>query len=466
MPINPLPEIDYNLNVKTPFESFLGGYQTGAGLAQMQAKTEQARLEAERLRQAQQEMQNFWANPNPTMRDAARAASYLPKEQADALRPYIENMNKEQQQSTLQFGNQVLYALRSPNPEVGVKLLRDRAEAERNAGREDQAKAYEHFADSAEREGPSGAFKVITALVGHLPGAKEAFEASAKAEETQRGVEKAPFELTKAEAEAKIKQSEANVSDAMQQAGLDEKKWNIKNVRSQIADRSARLNLDSKKTAAEVAEKLANAQAKITEIPASAHKEINDSATSSVMSKQLASQYNDLAGRITGIGGGYGAFGSLAEFLKKSAGYQGGVTELRNEYSRIRNSAAIKSLPPGPATDRDIELALKGFPPETADPKVIQRFLTGMAKMNDIDAAVQGAKTDWLTNNKGLLGRANRDFTAGDYSVRQGETFPDFSQRVATEINNKYKRGATGAPTPAPAAPTGTSGQRSVTVDF
>jgi hypothetical protein len=40
----------------------------------------------------------FLANPKPTMRDALTFASILPKDQADAIRPYIEGVGKEQQQ--------------------------------------------------------------------------------------------------------------------------------------------------------------------------------------------------------------------------------------------------------------------------------------------------------------------------------------------------------------------------------
>jgi subtilisin family serine protease len=66
---------------------------------------------------------------------------------------------------------------------------------------------------------------------------------------------------------------------------------------------------------------------------------------------------NDLANRIEGLGG-YGAASRLGEFAKSTIGAEGYETSLRQEYTRVRNSAAIKALPPGPATDKDIAMAI------------------------------------------------------------------------------------------------------------
>jgi hypothetical protein len=104
----------------------------------------------------------------------------------------------------------------------------------------------------------------------------------------------------------------------------------------------------------------------------------------------------------------------------------------------LRNSAAIKSLPPGPATDADIQLALKPFPPETADAKTMASFLRGMAKLQDIEASVSNAKTDWLASNNGVLTRARNTFQAGDYATKAGESFNDFTQRVVQDVSKRY----------------------------
>jgi hypothetical protein len=217
---------------------------------------------------------------------------------------------------------------------------------------------------------------------------------------------------------------------------LNKSNWDIKNLQSQIGDRSQRLALDKQTTAATVAEKFASINEKLGTIPADTRKLINETAVIASTSKQAADQMNDLAQRIEGLGG-YGAASRLGEFAKSTLGIEGYDTALRQEYTRLRNQAAIKSLPPGPATDKDIEMALRGFPKDTSDSKNVAQFLRGMAKMQNIDASINNAKTDWLANNNGTLTRAKNTFIAGDYAAKPGETFNDFSQRIVTDVSKK-----------------------------
>jgi hypothetical protein len=243
--------------------------------------------------------------------------------------------------------------------------------------------------------------------------------------------------LAKATAERAIVQ--AKYAEQVEIAGLNKTNWDIKNLRSQISDRSARLNLDTQKTAADVAEKMSSIQARLTEIPAESRKLINESATLASTSKQAAVQFNDLARRIEAAEGGKGATTTATEWFAKQFGRQDEWTQIRNEYTRVRNTAAIKSLPPGVATDKDIELALKGIPPENANAATLGSFLRGLAKMQDIDSSINNAKTDWLSQNNGLLTRAKGTFIAGDYASKPGETFNDFAQRIVGDVSQKYR---------------------------
>ena len=61
--INPLmPPINYTVDVQSPFESALGGFKLGAGIAEVQA-AQQARQKAQT---AQTELANLFKNPNAT----------------------------------------------------------------------------------------------------------------------------------------------------------------------------------------------------------------------------------------------------------------------------------------------------------------------------------------------------------------------------------------------------------------
>lgn len=246
--------------------------------------------------------------------------------------------------------------------------------------------------------------------------------------------------LLKESADAKKAIIDANWENVMKSAGYAKTNAEIKNINSEINVRGAKLGLDTQKTQVDILEKLAQINKLNNDIPEPTRKLINDNAVVAATSKQMANQYNDLATRIEGLGG-YGKFSTLGEFSKGVLGLEGAETALRQEYIRLRNTAAIKSLPPGPATDKDIALALSGFPKDTSDSKLISQFLRGVAKLQDIDASTANAKTDWLAQNNGVLTRANRTFVAGDYTARQGESFNDFSARIAKEMNNRYMGG-------------------------
>jgi hypothetical protein len=217
---------------------------------------------------------------------------------------------------------------------------------------------------------------------------------------------------------------------------------------------TARLGLDRDKTTADIALTLARVGEIANSLPDQAKKDINTAAVAAGTAKQQAVQFNSLADKLQAAGGGYGVFSSASEWVAKNTGRQDYMTELRQEFTRLRNSAAVQSLPPGPATDRDIALVLEGFPPANADSRTMASFLRGMAKLQDINSAVENARVDWLSNNRGSLARARSGFQAGEFTASPGETFVDLTARISQDISNRYAAGAGGAPRqPAPAIP-------------
>ena len=499
MAINPLQApINYAVDVQNPFQAALGGLQIGAGLEQMDAARQKRAMEMQQLQAAQAgqaELRNLFNNPNATSADYARVSAFLPKDQAAIVTQGFERKTKEQQQADLRMGGEVYSAIKSGNIEVAKQRLTDKATALRNSGRESDAKAAENSLELINLN-PTAAQATIGLYMSLLPGGKEftenadktlstirteaeavpkLMEAQAKAQEAvqkaSNAVLTAEDDIAKARAQASLEQAKADeaattarvarategtrvsraaseaeeaavkarFAEQLAQAGLNKTNWDIRNLQSQITDRASKLNLDRQTTEATVAEKMSSIQARLTDIPEGARKLINESATLASTSKQAATQYNDLARRIEAAEGGKGAVTTASEWFAKTLGSQDAWTQIRNEYTRVRNSVAIKSLPPGVATDKDIELALKGIPPENANAATLASFLRGSAKLQDIDSSINNAKTDWLSQNNGLLTRAKGTFIAGDYAAKPGETFNDFAQRIVGDVSQKYR---------------------------
>lgn len=203
--INPFQApINYSVDVQSPFEAALGGMKMGAGIAEMQAKREA--LQA--AQQAQTELKTLFTNPNATAADYARATAFLPKDQADSVRKSFDMLNAEQQQNSLRNAAQVYSAVKSGQIDIAKNLLKEQAAAQRNAGREQEAKASEHSLQLIELN-PTGAQTIIGLMTAGLPGGKELLENVDKTLSTSRAEEKQPYELVKLSSEAIIKEQEA-----------------------------------------------------------------------------------------------------------------------------------------------------------------------------------------------------------------------------------------------------------------
>jgi len=380
---------DYTVNVAQPFAESVKGYQIGMNmeLQQQQLAAQRQQMEEQRLAQqlAQQQaqerqnainqrVQSIMDNPNPTAKDYTNLATLLPPEQAKSVRETWDTLRKDQQDNELRFSGQVMSAFNAGAPQVGIDLLTNRAAAERNAGREEQAKFFETQAELA-KINPNAAQITMSTLLAQVPGGDKVLTSAISAM-------KAPGEIRKGEAEAfKATAEAANTPERLAIAGQYTRKQ-MQDLDSQIQNRAEKIALDRAelgfnrdKFQSEVELKLFELGQKGTKLEPSATKIVNDSTIAAVGAEQTASQMLNLAGRLEREGGGFGAATSASEWFKRATGNQDGWTQARQEYVRMRNSQAIKMLPPGPATDKDIELAMKGFPPDNADAKTISASL-------------------------------------------------------------------------------------------
>jgi len=228
--------INYLAQVADPFAQATQGLKLGAGMADLQRQQEARAAQQQQAQLAAQEQARFFANPNPTMRDAARFASLLSPEQSKAFLPYMEGITKEQQQNTLKSTGQLLSALQV-NPEVGIARLRESALAARNSGDEEDAALFEQYAEAAAdpQRGPAVVFKALAARTAGIPGAKEFFENIDKSASTARAEAKAPAELTEAQAKAQSAAVAAKFAESNAVKDLERKGWDITKIQSDMA---------------------------------------------------------------------------------------------------------------------------------------------------------------------------------------------------------------------------------------
>jgi hypothetical protein len=456
MPINPLqPPINYQSQFVDLNPAFQGLGQSFQNYGEIVAAQNKAQ-EANRIKQ--QFSDDLTQAQQLGTQSAINTLILKYPQFREAFGDVRKNIGEERIKNEFFDGFEISNALESNSPDVAKARLNDIIQAKKNSN--EPAGIYQQAFDAIEAGDIKGAQSRINMGLAILD--PDRYEKSVKAKIAPR---KEIAQVDKAEAEAKTAQAtatnaaeksaadaalakaqadrakvEAQFASPLAQASLNLNAAQIKNITSEISTRTAKLNLDAQATQATVAEKLSSIQKNINEMPSDTRKLVNESAVLAATSKQSADQFNDLAKRLEAAGGNYGVASSASDFIKKVGGFQGGMTQLKQEYTRLRNTAAIKSLPPGPATDKDIQMALSGFPSDTARAGDLASFLRGMAKLQDIDAAVANAKTDWLANNNGVLTRAKNTFQAGDYATKPGESFNDFSQRVASDVSNRYSQ--------------------------
>ena len=234
--------INYLAQVADPFAQATQGLKFGAGMADLQRQQEARAAQQQQAQLAAQEQARFFTNPNPTMQDAARYASLLSPEQSKAFLPFMEGITKEKQQGALKTTGQLLSALQA-NPQTGIKLLQDRALAERNAGDEEEASLFERLAEAAAdpAQGPQVAFKALVQSASAIPGAKEMFETIDKGLGTAREEALAPSKLR--EQTAKAGEAESSAQKAAVAAkfaesnaviDLEKKGWDITKIQNDI----------------------------------------------------------------------------------------------------------------------------------------------------------------------------------------------------------------------------------------
>ena len=112
----------------------------------------------------------------------------------------------------------------------------------------------------------------------------------------------------------------------------------------------------------------------------------------------------DMSGYASQAPGGLRA--QVGTLFKDNAGLRDQVSSLRTRANAIINTQVINNLPPGVASDRDIELARKGFPnPDTATLGELQEFAKAVANIERGNSMYLREKSAYMdANNYSILG--------------------------------------------------------------
>jgi len=141
----------------------------------------------------------------------------------------------------------------------------------------------------------------------------------------------------------------------------------------------------------------------------------------------------DKANELIGLAKDYETFEPTGGFLgtfknkwKEFTGTQGGEEIARTRFLSLRSTVTNDKLPPGAASDKDVALALEGWPSAYADPDTLASFMRGQAKLAAILAEREDARAAFMSKDGLDVGFSDK--------WRESVQEEGFSERIA----NKY----------------------------
>ncbi len=133
-----------------------------------------------------------------------------------------------------------------------------------------------------------------------------------------------------------------------------------------------------------------------------------------------------------------GVKGRAREFLRRFLGTEDDVTILRKRYNQIKNNQVMQNLPPGVASDKDIEIAMSGFLSDTADRESTAKFLRGLAKMEKINGQFHAFRSEFISENNNTRGmfKAWKDQLNADNPSLESLTIEQLDNLTVEQLQN------------------------------
>lgn len=224
---------NYNPNVPDPTQAMIGAVNLGTNLTQLKAmqtqvKQAEAGVEQQRLLNADLAA----VSKNPTTASVAQLMIKYPKLSEDFKRGY-DALGTEQQKSKINNASQVYAALTAGDNDTAISTLKGYAEAYRNSGMEQDAKASESLAELVAAH-PETAKTTAGLYLASAMGPDKFHETFSKLETERRERSLEPSKLTEAQAAAREAATKSKFSESNAVMDLQKKGWDIYKIQEDV----------------------------------------------------------------------------------------------------------------------------------------------------------------------------------------------------------------------------------------
>lgn len=185
-----------------------------------------------------------------------------------------------------------------------------------------------------------------------------------------------------------------------------------------------RLALDQQEFGFRMQQAQEKAQQLISEAPklsVNMEKGIETAVNNATASSNSANSMSALAQQFRAEKPTTGLFGNAQNMFAKLTGSDTTLRDLRIRQNALVNSQVLKFLPPGPATDKDVEIVRQGAPTDMDNPETVARWLDAMANLERRNAQFNEFKAEWMSAN-GNPGQSRNGGQILGLDVKKGES--------------------------------------------
>lgn len=185
-----------------------------------------------------------------------------------------------------------------------------------------------------------------------------------------------------------------------------------------------RLALDQQEFGFKMQQAQEKAQQLISEAPklsVNMEKGIETAVNNATASLNSANSMSALAQQFRAEKPTTGLFGNAQNMFAKLTGSDTTLRDLRIRQNALVNSQVLKFLPPGPATDKDVEIVRQGAPTDMDNPETVARWLDAMANLERRNAQFNEFKAEWMSAN-GNPGQSRNGGQILGLDVKKGES--------------------------------------------
>lgn len=322
---------------------------------------------------------------------------------------------KDQQQRTMtgNIAQQLSAAISSGNTNGALSVVQSNADFLRSIGQDPDELASEIQTDPQSVARGAESMMLLTMTPDQL------IEYQQKQEDRQLRRDQMAVQMRGQDIQ--LRGQNLNASTAAQRLAFDQGKFAIE--MQQAAEKADQLKMEAPKLSVNMEKALDAA--------------VGDAATS----RSSAASMDELASRWETEKPTSGIFGSAQSTWNKMTGSDTGLRDLRIRTSQFLNSQALKYLPPGPATDRDVELAREGVPTNMDDPALVARWLKAQARNEKRSALFNDFRAEWISA-QGNPGQAKESANISGVDVKKGESFASAAKRYMAQAEVQVTGGS------------------------